>query len=375
MTRRIHHLDAAELREWAGQIGVGQLARLRVVVALQPAQVHARRSEVGRFRRHAAAQLALDTDRPLRHIRRRLVELIRQNEGRRAGPRKRLVEAQIRPEALGRLVTPDRERRVSDRVENGIADVANVVDAASTSDDGLRRHGPRDADARRDVVLVRLIRAPPETTVTDILNVGSEPECRIPLIGIAGPGPNEYRLVRVAPIEIDVHDRVVRVVERLIVFPAQPVIHGDVRAKPPAVLRKTPCVFVASIISLRIGLIVLTGDADQEIREIRSRFRTINSESAIECGVGVYVDLFITGLKTGFERVVAEHSRKNIAGGKSVVRLGEVGDGSSHAERVEGNVLDPLDRWCERDNARLRAMRDARIEQEYYMERFKQNDQ
>ena len=45
--RRAHHLDAAELRERAREVRVGELARLGVVVAHEPAQVDARRAEVG----------------------------------------------------------------------------------------------------------------------------------------------------------------------------------------------------------------------------------------------------------------------------------------------------------------------------------------
>ena len=183
-----------------------------------------------------AAQLALDADRPLPDIRRGLVELGRQNEGRRAGAGERLLEAQVRTEAFGRLVAPDRERRIAHRVEHRVADIADVVDPASRTDDRLGRDRPRDPDARREVVLVGLVGAPAEPAVAHVLDVRGEPERRIPFIRIARPRADENRRVRVGPVEVDVHDRVFRVGERLVVLPAQPVVHRHVRPEPPAVL-------------------------------------------------------------------------------------------------------------------------------------------
>src|ERR1700752_1161524 len=98
MTWRAHHLNAAKLRKRARVVGIRQLARLRIVVAHQPTEVHTSRAEVRRLGGHVAGQLALEAKRPLRDIRRWLVELVGEDERRRAGARERLLESQIGPE-------------------------------------------------------------------------------------------------------------------------------------------------------------------------------------------------------------------------------------------------------------------------------------
>ena len=237
--RRAHHLDAAEFRERPCQIGVGQLARLRIVVTHQPAQMAPDRSEVRRLDRHAGAHLALHAHRPLPDVRRWGVELVGEDEGGRAGARERLLETQVRPEAFGRLAAPDRERRIAHRIEHRVADVADVIDARARSHDGLRRHRPGNPEAWREIVLVRHISAAAEAPVAHVLDIRGEAERRIAFIGIAGAGADEDRLVRIEPVEIDVHDRIVRVAEGLVVLPAQPVVHRDGGPQPPAVLRRS----------------------------------------------------------------------------------------------------------------------------------------
>ena len=231
-----HHLDAPELRKRPRQVGVGELARLRVVVTHQAAQVTADRSEIRRLHGHRPGQLALDADRPLPDVRRRLGVLGSQNEGRCAGTGERLLVAQVRTEALGRLVAPDRERRVPHRVEDRVADVSHVVDACSRPDHRPRGNRPRDAEAWRNVVLVRFVGAPAEPAVPHVLDIGRELKRGIPFIRIASSRADEDRRVGVGPVEVDVHDRVVGVDEGLVVLPTQPVVHREVRPKAPAVL-------------------------------------------------------------------------------------------------------------------------------------------
>src|SRR5437867_2096647 len=74
MRRRVHHLEVAELRvRTAGRLVPG--SRRRLVVNLQPAQVHARRAEIGDLERRIPVHFSLHPERPLAHVRGPLIEL------------------------------------------------------------------------------------------------------------------------------------------------------------------------------------------------------------------------------------------------------------------------------------------------------------
>src|SRR5258708_1841703 len=110
-----------------------------------------------------------------------------------------------------------------------------------------------------------------------------------------------------------------------------------------------------AIIRSRIGLIVITGDAKQEVREVRAGFRTGEQERSVERSVWIHVDLFDAGLNTGLDGVAAEHSGKVVASRERIVCLCEVGDWSSENKGMEADVLNPFDLGREhRDTSRSR---------------------
>ena len=208
------------LRKRPGQVDVARRARHALVVGLQAAKVHARGSEVRHFGGYRSRQLPLESERPLADVRRRHVVLGREDERGCSGARERLLEAEVRPEGLGRLVAADRERRVADDVEHGVADVPHVVDAAAHSHHGFVIDRPGQTQTRSDIVVVGLVCAAAETAVAHVGN-RAKVERRVALIRIARARPHEDRCVAVVPCVIDVDELVVRVRERLVVFPPQ----------------------------------------------------------------------------------------------------------------------------------------------------------
>src|SRR5204863_8943808 len=135
---------------------------------------------VRHFGRDRAGQLPLESERPLPDIGRRHVVLGGENERRRSGAHEWLLEAQVRPEALGRLIAANSEWRVAHGIEHRVADVAHVVDAAAGPDDGLRIYRPSQAEPRGNIVVVGLVGASTEPAIAHVWNA-PEAERRVVL--------------------------------------------------------------------------------------------------------------------------------------------------------------------------------------------------
>ena len=106
------------------------------------------------------------------------------------------------------------------------------------------------------------------------------------------------------------------------------------------------------VVGLGIGLIVIAGDADEEIGKIRTGFRTGEEKRAVESGVRVDVDLLEAQLNAGFQRMRADHLGEIIGPAVGVVGLGQVGNGSPDHKRIENHVLHAFDRRSQRHDAR-----------------------
>ena len=276
MTRRVHDLHAAQIGKRPREVGVRQRARLGVVVGLEAAQVHARRSEVGDFARDRPGQLSLESERPLTDVGRRHVVLGSEDERRRSRAREGLLEAEIRPEGLGRFVAADCERRVAHGVEYRISDVAHVVDAAAGSNNRPGSHRPGQAEPRGEIVVVGLVGAPAETAITHIWNA-PETERRVALIGIAGARPHEDRCAAVVPDVVDIDDLVVDVGERLVVFPPQAEVDREVRRHLPVVL---------DVEGVVVRPEVRDGGADLRLRVVHGSQQEVRERAPPRCAAG-----------------------------------------------------------------------------------------
>ena len=112
----------------------------------------------------------------------------------------------------------------------------------------------------------------------------------------------------------------------------------------PAILRETRGVLVAAVVSLRVGLIVIAGDADQKVREVRAGFGPEKKKRSIEGGIGIDVDLFVARLKPALNVWVPSTFEKLSFSRKRVVGLLQVRDRRAHDEGIEDDVLHALNR-------------------------------
>src|SRR5207247_2135645 len=117
VNRRGHRLNIAiQIGERTSRVGGARSGR-RAVVNLQATQVHANASEIGDFERGTLGYFALDSERPLADIRRRLAKLVGENERRRAGLREWLRPGKVRRQRISHLVLTDGERYIAHDVE------------------------------------------------------------------------------------------------------------------------------------------------------------------------------------------------------------------------------------------------------------------
>src|SRR5256885_11559212 len=73
--------------------------------------------------------------------------------------------------------------------------------------------------------------------------------------------------------------------------PSDTVVQREVGAGPPTVLHVASRIFMSRIVLLRIGLVKVAGDTDQEIGEIQSGLRARKQERTVKCRIWVNVDL------------------------------------------------------------------------------------
>ncbi len=125
-------------------------------------------------------------------------------------------------------------------------------------------------------------------------------------------------------------------------IPAKAVVEGEVRAGVPAILREEAGVFVAGVEGIELALVVLAGNADEEVGEVDAGFGAGEDKVAVELGDGVGVDLVGVKLAAEFEGVVAEHLGEGIGDLVGVVGLDELIGRGAGGVAVEVEVLDAL---------------------------------
>src|SRR5262249_50703521 len=93
-------------------------------------------------------------------------------------------------------------------------------------------------------------------------------------------------------------------------IPTDTIIQRHTWLRFPAVLQKSRGVLVPAIECLRVRLVVIACDPDEEVCEIQARFGAEERKGTIECRVGVYINLFVTELSSCFKAVRAKYFRK-----------------------------------------------------------------
>ena len=89
---------------------------------------------------------------------------------------------------------------------------------------------------------------------------------------------------------------IVFLVPGLDAIPAQAVVQRQVLSDAPAILRVEAGIFVASIERLQLALVVLAGNAQQEIGEVDAGFASEEDEIAVQLGDGIGVHLIVVEL-------------------------------------------------------------------------------
>src|ERR1700723_623457 len=95
-------------------------------------------------------------------------------------------------------------------------------------------------------------------------------------------------------------------------IPARTVIKREVRPYVPTVLGEDSGVFVPSIERIQLTLVVLAGNPEQKIGEIKTSFAAGEQEVTVELGNRIYVDLIVVKLAAEFEGVTSDYLRKII---------------------------------------------------------------
>ena len=212
-------------------------------------------AEVADFERRRAAELALDVEQVLEHVRRlaighvaQHVDVLQAHQRRRhaavvrraaAAPERR-VERQIRRQQ--HRVVAAASRQVARHVEPRVAGILHIEDAGAGAERPLLARVPGPAEPRREVLLVVENQPIAEPAVARHLNVRRETEHGV-LVDVAAADAHQHRMagqilhVRRRVVERDrrVHQRAVRVEPWRRVFVAQAEIERHVRADLPRV--------------------------------------------------------------------------------------------------------------------------------------------
>src|SRR5271156_4309977 len=93
------------------------------------------------------------------------------------------------------------------------------------------------------------------------------------------------------------------------------------RFQPPTILRVKTHVLVAAVERLKLALIVLAGNSEQEVGEVQSRLRSEKQEAAIKLSGGIDVDLIVMEFAAYFDGMSSCDFGKVVEDLKSVVEL------------------------------------------------------
>ena len=92
-------------------------------------------------------------------------------------------------------------------------------------------------------------------------------------------------------------DLIVFFVPGLDAIPAQAVVQRQVLPHAPAILRVKPGIFIAAVEGLKLALVVLARNAQQEVREVDAGLAAEEDEVAVQLGDRIGVDLIVVELR------------------------------------------------------------------------------
>src|SRR5271156_6084420 len=111
------------------------------------------------------------------------------------------------------------------------------------------------------------------------------------------------------------------------------------RFQPPTILRVKTHVLVAAVERLKLALIVLAGNSEQEVGEVQSRLRSEKQEAAIKLSGGIDVDLIVMEFAAYFDGMSSCDFGKVVEDLKSVVELLQLICVGSEIKAVEADAL------------------------------------
>ena len=146
-------------------------------------------------------------------------------------------------------------------------------------------------------------------------------------------------------------DLIVFLIPGLNAIPAQAVVKREIARQPPTVLGEEADIFVASVKSLQLALVVLAGRSQKKVREIGAGFRSKEKKAAIELRDSVDVDLIVVKFTACFDRVPSNHFGKIVEPLIGISNLVEFIRVRANREAVEGDALDAFCFWRERQDS------------------------
>ncbi len=111
-------------------------------------------------------------------------------------------------------------------------------------------------------------------------------------------------------------------------------------------------VLVAAIERLKLALVVLARNSQQEVREVRAGLASEEKKAAIELSDGIDVDLIVVKLAADFDGVGSDHFGKVVEPLKGVADLVQLVGIGSDREAVETDALDSFGLGRQRHDSR-----------------------
>ena len=159
-------------------------------------------------------------------------------------------------------------------------------------------------------------------------------------------GKNDRRLAR-----FKCGDAVIFFIPGLDAIPAQTVVQRQVGTHAPAILPVQAPVLIAAVEGLKLALVVLAGNSEQEIGEVGSGLAAGEQEIAVELRDRIGVDLVVVKFRSEFHGVAAHDFREIIEPLESVVDLLQFVGVCADGKGIEDDVFNSFALRIERHNA------------------------
>ena len=147
-------------------------------------------------------------------------------------------------------------------------------------------------------------------------------------------------------------DLIVFFIPGLDAVPAQAVVQRQILLHAPAILRVQAGILVAAVERLKLALVVLARNAQQEVREVDAGLAAEEDEIAVQLGDRIGIDLIVVELAAHFDRVRSHDLGKTIAPLKGIVDLLQLVGVGPDGEVIEIDAFHALGFGRQRDDAR-----------------------